>query len=109
MNRTHWIQTSLSVIGNEFRRCRVINTEHRESIQEHGFIASGGWESGPGVYVTSNPDSWLFLFEHAGGMNGIYSRSPSGNPTTATLGEDFVVRCEVIPPSRIRLERTVAL
>ncbi len=81
-----------------------------------GLVASKGWSSGAGVFVTTNPASWDFMFE----PGGIYesksvdvwevdtrglSMIPDDNET-ADPEQDFILQVKVVEPSRLRLKQT---
>jgi hypothetical protein len=95
----------------------IAQAASRRSIDVHGLRASTGWSSGSGVFVTTNPEGWLFMFED----DGIYATTvvdiwevdvsgfalePDDNET-ATVGEDFIVP-RTVPRSRVRLAATLA-
>ena len=74
---------------------------------------SRGWASGGGVYVTTNPESWLFMFEPDGIYETVevdiwavnvrgYILIPDDNET-ANPKEEFHVQ-HLIPPERLALK-----
>jgi hypothetical protein len=95
----------------------VTDSTNRELIRRHGLRPSRGWISGPGVFVTTNPYGWLFMFEG----DGVYSDAPAvdiwavdvsglelvpDDNETADPDQDFRV-VEAIPASRVRLVETI--
>lgn len=96
----------------------VTSSANRELIRKRGLSPSRGWISGPGVFVTTNPHSWLFMFEDS----GIYSDAPAvdiwavdvsglelvpDDNETADPDQDFRVVEAIIPASRVRLVETI--
>lgn len=96
----------------------VTSSTNRELIRKRGLSPSRGWISGPGVFVTTNPHSWLFMFEDS----GIYSDAPAvdiwavdvsglelvpDDNETADPDQDFRVIAAIIPASRVRLVETI--
>lgn len=96
----------------------VTSSANRELIRKRGLSPSRGWISGPGVFVTTNPHSWLFMFEGS----GVYSNAPAvdiwavdvsglelvpDDNETADPDQDFRVVEAIIPASRVRLVETI--
>lgn len=94
----------------------ITRADNRREIAAEGLRASSGWASGSGVFVTTNPESWIHLFEPDGVYEtdavDIWSVAVKGyelrpdEHETAEPGEDFFVPHDV-PPSRIRLVSTL--
>ena len=89
----------------------VAQATDRASIQSRGLIPSRGWQQ-EGVYVSTNPTSWQFMYEPGGVYEAEaidvwevdakgYELEPDDNET-ADPEEDYVILHEV-PPSRLRL------
>lgn len=119
----------MSRLVNEDERVgfyHIADALDRESIQREGLLASSGWLQEGGAFVTTNPDSWLYLYDPR--EEGVYSTRdgyerdsvqvdiwsvdvagielvPDENET-AEPGEDFIT-VGPVPPSRLRLVETV--
>lgn len=108
------------------RLYHLARTADRDSILHRGLVASEGWDGGPGCYVTTDPESWLFLYEEnrhddeAAEIAGLQTsavdvwavdvawyRVVQDQSEVAEPGEDFVVRVKRIPPERLKLVRSL--
>ena len=96
---------------------QITRATQRASIRAHGLRAGRGWSAGDGAFVTTNPRSWLFLFEDDGiyatrGALDIWEIDARGltlipdTNETATTGEDFIIPAGVTP-DRLRLVETL--
>jgi len=94
----------------------VAQAADRASIQSRGLLPSRGWQQ-EGVYVSTNPTSWQFMYEPGGVYEAEaidvwevdakgYELEPDDNET-ADPEEDYVILHEV-PPSRLRLAYSLA-
>jgi hypothetical protein len=103
-------------LGASARFYHITQAASRSSIDVHGLRVSTGWSSGSGVFVTTNPEGWLFMFEDDGVYAtttvdiwevdvGGFALEPDENET-ATAGEDFIVP-HAVSRSRIQLTTTL--
>lgn len=103
-------------LGDAPRFFHLADAADRASIDRHGLRPSKGWEQS-GVYVTTNPEGWLLLFEDDGVYAttavdvwevdvSSYALEPDENET-ADPDEDFVVLGSLVPRSRLRLAATL--
>jgi hypothetical protein len=97
----------------------ITDSLNRDSISKKGIVASKGWISGAGVFLTAKPLSWIHMFEPDGVYPAesvdVWEVDARGLPLveddheSADPGVDFIAKVAAIVPARLKIAQTYTL